>query len=108
MEIKDIEDFQLHSNVSEMGLPLGWPLCIKPKRQIDENELTSMEHNDCLYIIPSVDKPIKIVFEGPPIEDNEDMIFTIKRHATLAEIAKLFDMTVDELINTKFGIYQLE
>ena len=24
-----------------------------------------MEFNDCLYIIPSVDKQIKLVFEGP-------------------------------------------
>lgn len=67
-----------------------------------------MEYNDCLYIIPSEDKPIKLVFEGPPIEDNGDMTFTIKRHATLAEIAELFDMTVDELIHAKIGIFKLE
>ena len=61
-----------------------------------------MESNDCLYIIPSVDKSIKLVFEGPSIEDNGDMTFTIKRPATLAEIAEWFDMTVDEVLNTKF------
>ena len=37
-----------------------------------------MEFNDCLYIIPSVDKPIKIVFEGTSTEDNGDMTFTIR------------------------------
>lgn len=67
-----------------------------------------MEHNDCLYIIPSVYKPIKVVFEGPPIEDNGDMTFTIKCPATLAEIAEWFDMTVDEVLHTEFGIYKLE
>ena len=67
-----------------------------------------MESNDCLYIIPSVDKSIKLVFEGTSIEVNGDMTFTIKRPATLAEIAELFDMTVDELIHTKIGIYKLE
>lgn len=58
--------------------------------------------------ITQSDKPIKLVFEGPPIEDNGDMTFTIKRPMTLAEIAELFDMTLDELIHTKFGIYKLE
>lgn len=33
------EDFQLQSNVSEMGLPL----CIRPKRQVVEKNSTSME-----------------------------------------------------------------
>lgn len=37
-----------------------------------------MEFNDCLYIIPSADKQIKLVFEGPPIEDNGNMTFTIR------------------------------
>lgn len=67
-----------------------------------------MEHNNCLYIIPSADKPIKLVFEGQSIEDNGDMTFTIKRYATLAEIAEWFDMTIDEVLHTKFGIYKLE
>ena len=67
-----------------------------------------MESNDCLYIIPSIYKPIKLVFEGPPIEYNGDMTITIKQSATLAEIAELFDMTVDEVLHTKFGIYKLE
>ena len=66
-----------------------------------------MEFNDCLYIIPSVDKPIKIVFEGTSIEDNGDMTFTIRRTATLSEIAEWFDMTVDEVLNTKFGIFEV-
>ena len=47
-----------------------------------------MEFNDCLYIIPFANKPIKVVFEGPPIEDNGDMTFTIRRTATLSEIAE--------------------
>lgn len=67
-----------------------------------------MESNDCLYIIPSADKPIKLIFEGPSIEDNGDMTFTIKRPATLAEIAELFDMIIDDVLHTKFGIYKLE
>ena len=67
-----------------------------------------MEFNDCLYIIPSVDKPIKIVFEGTPIEDNGDMAFTIRRTATLAEVAEWFDMTVDEVLNTRFGIFAID
>ena len=62
-----------------------------------------MEFNDCLYIIPSADKPIKLVFEGPPIEDNGDMTFTIRRIATLSEIAEWFNMTIDEVLNTKIG-----
>ena len=66
-----------------------------------------MERNDCLYIIPSTDKQIKVVFEGPPIEDNGDMTFTIRRTATLAEVAEWFDMTVDEVLNTKFGIFEV-
>ena len=66
-----------------------------------------MEHNDCLYIIPSVYKPIKVVFEGPPIEDNGDITFTIRRTATLAEIAEWFNMTIDEVLNTKFGIFEV-
>ena len=66
-----------------------------------------MEFNDYLYIIPSADKPIKLVFEGPPIEDNGDMTFTIRRIATLAEIAEWFNMTVDEVLNTKFGIFEV-
>lgn len=66
-----------------------------------------MEFNDYLYIIPSADKPIKLVFEGPPIEDNGDMTFTIRRTATLAEIAEWFDITVDEVLNTKFGIFEV-
>lgn len=63
-----------------------------------------MRFDNCLYIIPSVDKPIKFVFEGISIEDNGDMTFTIKRPATLSEIADMFDMTIDEVLNTKFGI----
>lgn len=66
-----------------------------------------MEFNGCLYIIPSADKPIKLVFEGPPIEDNGDMTFTIRRIDTLAEIAEWFNMTVDEVLNTKFGIFEV-
>lgn len=66
-----------------------------------------MEFNDCLYIIPSVDKQIKLVFEGPFIKDNEDMTFTVRRNATLLEIAEWFDMTVDEVLNTKFGILEV-
>lgn len=66
-----------------------------------------MEHNDRLYIIPSVYKPIKVVFEGPPIEDNGDITFTIRRTATLAEIAEWFNMTIDEVLNTKFGIFEV-
>ena len=61
-----------------------------------------MKFNDCLYIIPSADKPIKLVFEGTSIEDNGDMTFTIRRTATLAEIAEWLDMIVDEVLNTKF------
>lgn len=67
-----------------------------------------MESNDCLYIIPSTDKPIKFVFEGSSIEDNGDMTMIIKQSMTLMKIAELFDMTIDELIHTKFGIYKLE
>lgn len=67
-----------------------------------------MEFNNCLYIIPSAYKPIKIVFEGTSIEDNGDMTFTIRRTATLAEVAELFDMTVDEVLNTKFGICAID
>ena len=67
-----------------------------------------MEFNDCLYITPPMDKPIKLVFEVPPIEDNRDMTFTIRRTATLAEIAEWFDMTIDDVLHTKFGIYKLE
>lgn len=63
-----------------------------------------MRFDNCLYIIPSVDKPIKFVFEGISIEDNGDMTFTIKRPATLSEIADMFDMTIDKVLNTKFGI----
>lgn len=37
-----------------------------------------MEFNDCLYIIPSVDKQIKLVFECQSIKDNGDMTFTIR------------------------------
>lgn len=66
-----------------------------------------MEFNDCLYIIPSANKPIKVVFEGPPIEDNGDMTFTIRRTATLAEFAEWFNMTIDEVLNTKFGIFEV-
>ena len=66
-----------------------------------------MEFNDCLYIIPSVDKPIKVVFEGPSIEDNGDITFTIRRTATLAEIAEWFNMTIDEVLNIKFGIFEV-
>ena len=66
-----------------------------------------MESNDYLYIIPSADKLVKIVFEGTSIEDNGDMTFTIRRNATLSEIAGWFDMTVDEVLNTKFGIFEV-
>ena len=66
-----------------------------------------MEFNDYLYIIPSADKPVKIVFEGTSIEDNGDMTFTIRRTATLAEIAEGFNMTIDEVLNTKFGIFEV-
>lgn len=67
-----------------------------------------MRFDNCLYIIPSVDKPIKFVFEGISIEDNGDMTFTIKRPATLSEIADMFDMTIDKVLNTKFGIYTVD
>lgn len=63
-----------------------------------------MRFDNCLYIIPSVNKPIKFVFEEISIEDNGDMTFTIKRPATLSEIADMFDMTIDKVLNTKFGI----
>ena len=66
-----------------------------------------MEFNGCWYIIPSADKQIKLVFEGPPIEDNGDMTFTIRRTATLAEIAEWFNMIIDEVLNTKFGIFEV-
>lgn len=67
-----------------------------------------MRFDNCLYIIPSVDKPIKLVFEESSIEVNEDMTLTLKMPATLAEIAELFNMTIDEVLRTKFGIYTLE
>lgn len=63
-----------------------------------------MRFDNCLYIIPSVNKPIKFVFEEISIEDNGDMTFTIKQPATLSEIANMFNMTIDEVLNTKFGI----
>ena len=44
------------------------------------------------------------MFEEISIEDNGDMTFTIKQHATLSEIANMFNMTIDEVLNTKFGI----
>ena len=67
-----------------------------------------MKNNEYLYIIPSVDKPIKFVFEGISIDDNGDMTFTIKWPATLSEIADMFDMTTDKVLNTKFGIYTVD
>lgn len=35
------------------------------------------------------------------------MAFTIRRTATLTEIAEWFDMTIDEVLNTKFGIFEV-
>jgi hypothetical protein len=60
---------------------------------------------DCLYIIPTTNKPIKVVFENEVfVEDNGDTTLTISRPATLKEIAEWFDISIDELLNTKFGI----
>ena len=67
-----------------------------------------MKNNEYLYIIPSVDKPIKFVFEGISIEDNGDMTFTIKRPTTLSEIADMFNMTIDEVLNNKFGSWTVD
>lgn len=49
MEIKDMEDFQLQSNVSEMGLPLGWPFCIKSRSLLKRNmteRIIKQKYND--------------------------------------------------------------
>lgn len=65
--------------------------------------------DNTILIIPTPDKPVKIVFENDvSIEDNGDMTLTIKRPATLKEIAEWLDVPIDDVFNCKIGIYNLE
>ena len=66
-----------------------------------------MQDNNLIYIIPSTPKPIKIMFDDTFVDCNKDMTITVQKKATLSEIADMFDMTVDEVLNIKFGIYEV-
>lgn len=58
-----------------------------------------------IYIIPHIDKPIKVTFEGDvSVVDNGDMSITISQPATLSDLAEIFDMSIEELKNTQFGL----
>lgn len=67
------------------------------------------------YVIPCLfnqcDKPIKFVFDDVSVECNDDMTFTVTGKATWPEIAdmiaNMFDMTIDEVLNTKFGVFSI-
>ena len=60
-------------------------------------------NSPALYIIPHIDKPIKVTFEDDvSVVDNGDMSITISRTATLSDLAEMFDMSVEELKNTQF------
>lgn len=64
-----------------------------------------MQDNELAYIVPVSPKPIKIIHDDTFVDCNEDMTITIRGKATLSEIAEWFDMTVDELIYAKIGIW---
>lgn len=79
----------------------------------DKSKFIEFSHpisgSNYLYIIPTIDRSVKVIFENEVfIEDNGDMSLSIRRPATLFELAEYFDMPIGELISTKFGIYKLE
>ena len=62
-----------------------------------------------ILVIPTPDKPIKIVYENEVlIEDNGDMTVTVKRPATIKEIAEWLGVPINDVFNCKIGIYNLE
>lgn len=63
-----------------------------------------------IYIVPKInDRPIKIVHEDTKLELDDNGDLTITRKATLKEIAELFDITVDDILDgMKFGMVTLE
>ena len=64
-----------------------------------------------VYIIPTANKPIKVVWENPDWQVNESEdgeSITFSRKLTVEEIAKLFDMTVGEVLSGQIGLYKLD
>ena len=64
-----------------------------------------------IIIIPTANKPIKVVWENTDwqvneSEDGENITFS--RKLTVEEIAKLFDMTVEEVSFGQIGLYKLD
>lgn len=64
--------------------------------------------DETIYLIPtSFHKPVKVVFDDVFVDCNENMSITVKKPATLEDIAELFNMTPNEVLNTRFGVFDL-
>ena len=63
-----------------------------------------------VFVIPEVEKPIKIIDTDvkSTIDENGNMVIT--RKMDVVEIAELFDMSLSDVLNgaTKLGIYTIE
>ena len=63
-----------------------------------------------IFVIPEVEKPIKIIDTDvkSTIDENGNMVITRKMDAV--EIAELFDIPLSDVLNgtAKFGIYTIE
>lgn len=63
-----------------------------------------------VFVIPEVEKPIKIIDTDvkSTIDENGNMVITRKMDAV--EIAELFDIPLSDVLNgtAKFGIYTIE
>ena len=57
----------------------------------------------------NIEKPIKIVYENDiKLEEDDEGNLTVSRPLTLFEIAELFDVSIEDVMEGKIGMWTLE
>ena len=57
----------------------------------------------------NIEKPIKIVYENDiKLEEDDEGNLTVSRPLTLFEIAELFDVSVEDVMEGNIGMWTLE
>ena len=77
--------------------------------EYDEELYEAVKILNEVYIIPKIeDRPVKFICNDTKCIINEQGDFVITRPATLSEIAELFDIPIQELLNekVKLGVWQ--
>ena len=73
------------------------------------NVITEFKGLDGVPICETIEKPIKLVYEGGvKIESNGDYDVTVTRKLTLSEIAELFGVDEVDVLDGKIGILTLD